>query len=148
MNLKEFKEDFDSWLQNLQRSIINESWLLHLFHKYEDRRSYKFDFLLYGYVVAIPIAKLVLVGKFLIEEVDELKVKNPSTRIQREVDYLGFQVAEITENFVMHLDKQIKHLENIEMLNLSPTSEALVSELSHTIDELFIGDFLDRSRTA
>ncbi|CAC5418150.1 unnamed protein product [Mytilus coruscus] len=136
LNLQNFKEDIDTWFQNLQTNIVNESWLLNLFYKTSGKSVNQFNFLLFGLVVVVPLAKVVLVGALLKDEINEARMKNPNHRIKMEVSQLSYHVEEIRNNFIMHIERQIALLNNIGELPLKPCNEQIIDRLQRVIDGL------------
>lgn len=137
-NFNELSDDINSWFRTLQASIKDQSCLLRIFNQNVNLKSYTFDILLFASVLFVPVVKIVLIGKFLLGEVDELKLRSFSYRIQRELDFLELQCGKITENFIKLLEKQINMMENIDKLDICPSDETLVNELSRTIDDLLV----------
>ncbi|XP_052103940.1 uncharacterized protein LOC127737359 isoform X2 [Mytilus californianus] len=136
LNLQNFKEDIDTWFQNLQTNIVNESWLLNLFYKSSGKSVNQFNFLLFGLVVVVPLAKVVLVGALLKDEINEARMKNPNHRIKMEVSQLSNHVEEIRNNFIMHIERQIALLNNIGELQLQPCNEQIIDRLQRVVDGL------------
>jgi hypothetical protein len=54
LNLQHFKEEIDTWFQSLHNDITSKSWLLQLFNKTPIKSSYKYEFLMYGLIIAFP----------------------------------------------------------------------------------------------
>lgn len=138
-NFREFKDDVDSWFKNLQQKIVDKSWLLNMFHNNEDSKSDLFDFLIFGFILAFPLLPVIKIGLFvdcIIGEVNEIKQKSFSYRIQREIDNIGPIVEKMTQEFLKQLQKQIDFFDNIENLDICPTSENLVSDLCSILDQM------------
>ncbi|XP_071151181.1 uncharacterized protein [Mytilus edulis] len=136
LNLQTFKEDIDVWFQNLQNNIVKQSWLLNLFYKTSCQSVNQFDFLLLGLVMVIPLAKVILVGALLKDEIDEARMKNPNHRIKMEVSLLSYHVEEIRNNFIMHIERQMALLNNIGKLEIQPCNEQITDRLQRVIDGL------------
>ncbi|XP_063416404.1 uncharacterized protein LOC134698035 isoform X2 [Mytilus trossulus] len=136
LNLQTFKEDIDAWFQNLQNNIVKQSWLLNLFYKTSCQSVNQFNFLLLGLVMVIPLAKVILVGALLKDEIDEARMKNPNNRIKMEVSLLSYHVEEIRNNFIMHIERQIALFNNIGKLEIQPCNEQIIDRLQRVIDGL------------
>ncbi|CAG2221631.1 unnamed protein product [Mytilus edulis] len=136
LNLQTFKEDIDVWFQNLQNNIVKQSWLLNLFYKTSCQSVNQFNFLLLGLVMVIPLAKVILVGALLKDEIDEARMNNPNHRIKMEVSLLSYHVEEIRNNFIMHIERQMALLNNIGKLEIQPCNEEITDRLQRVIDGL------------
>jgi len=91
---------------------------------------------MYGLIIAFPIAKLVLVGQFIKEEIQEVKLNHANTRIELEVNYLSYHVKELQKNFIRQLERQIELLSNIDDLEIQPCSEQTINRVQTVINGL------------
>ena len=136
LNLQHFKEEIDTWFQSLHNDITSKSWLLQLFNKTPIKSSYKYEFLMYGLIIAFPVAKLVLVGKFIKEEIQDVKLNNANTRIELEVDQLSYHVKELQQSFIRQLERQMELLSNIDDLEIQPCSEQTINRVQTVMNGL------------